>query len=166
MQITPNVPVPISPPIGPQNGLLPGSDGTGAPMPSPVAGQHAAPPPAERSATLPATAAAPGVAASDSPVSLSAAAQQSAARQNSPAPVYAEIWQGSIKIAQVDLHGHVTSFSPLLASGGGGLAGPVQAAQRAVQVARMTGGEIRSAGQSLDGQTLMMRARLANTYAV
>jgi hypothetical protein len=83
-----------------------------------------------------------------------------------PAPVYAEIWKGGQKVAQVDIHGHVISLNGMVASGGGGsLAGPLLAAQRAVQVAQQVGGEIRSAGQSLDGQTLLMRARLAKTYA-
>jgi hypothetical protein len=60
----------------------------------------------------------------------------------------------------------VISLNGMVASGGGGsLAGPLLAAQRAVQVAQQVGGEIRSAGQSLDGQTLLMRARLAKTYA-
>ncbi len=98
-------------------------------------------------------------------VSISANAQTQAAK-GLPAPVYAEIWQGDIKVAQVDIHGHVTSYSAMLASGGGGLAGPLVAAQRAVQVAQLLGGEIRSAGQSLDKQTLLMRAKLANTYSV
>jgi hypothetical protein len=98
-------------------------------------------------------------------VSISANAQTQAAR-GMPAPVYAEIWQGDIKVAQVDIHGHVTSYSAMLASGGGGLAGPLAAAQRAVQVAQLLGGEIRSAGQSLDKQTLLMRAKLASTYSV
>lgn len=98
-------------------------------------------------------------------VSISANAQTQAAK-GLPAPVYAEIWQGDIKVAQVDIHGHVTSYSAMLASGGGGLAGPLVAAQRAVQVAQLLGGEIRSAGQSLDKQTLLMRAKLASTYSV
>lgn len=98
-------------------------------------------------------------------VSISANAQTQATK-GLPAPVYAEIWQGDIKVAQVDIHGHVTSYSAMLASGGGGLAGPLVAAQRAVQVAQLVGGEIRSAGQSLDKQTLLMRAKLASTYSV
>ncbi len=98
-------------------------------------------------------------------VSISANAQTQASK-GLPAPVYAEIWQGDIKVAQVDIHGHVTSYSAMLASGGGGLAGPMVAAQRAVQVAQLLGGEIRSAGQSLDKQTLLMRAKLASTYSV
>ena len=98
-------------------------------------------------------------------VSISANAQSQAAK-GMPAPVYAEIWQGDIKVAQVDIHGHVTSYSAMLASGGGGLAGPLVAAQRAVQVAQLLGGESRSAGQSLDKQTLLMRAKLASTYSV
>lgn len=82
-----------------------------------------------------------------------------------PAPVYAEIWKGGQKVAQVDIHGHVVSLNGMVASGGGSsLAGPLLAAQRAVQVAQQVGGEIRSAGQSLDGQTLLMRARLAKAY--
>lgn len=98
-------------------------------------------------------------------VSISTDAQTRAA-QGLPTPVYAEIWRGDIKVAQVDIHGHVTSYSAMLPSGGGGLAGPLVAAQRAVQVAQLLGGEIRSAGQSLDKQTLLMRAKLATAYAV
>jgi hypothetical protein len=86
---------------------------------------------------------------------------------NTPVPVYAEIWKGSIKVAQVDIHGHVVSFSGLVASGGGGTAGQILAAQRAIQVAQQIGGEIRTAGgQTLDSQTLMMRSRLASAYGV
>ncbi|MEI6987648.1 MAG: hypothetical protein WCK65_16155 [Rhodospirillaceae bacterium] len=84
---------------------------------------------------------------------------------NTAVPIYAEIWKGSIKVAQVDAHGHVISHSGMVApSSDGGVGGPLIAAQRAVQVAQMVGGEIRSAGQALDSQTLLMRARLANTY--
>lgn len=105
--------------------------------------------------------------ASDS-VSVSAQAQTQTQTQeagNAPAPIYAEIWKGGVKLAQVDIHGHVTSLSGLVTSGGGGsVAGALLAAQRAVQVAQQVGGEIRSAGQPLDRQTLLMRARLANTY--
>jgi hypothetical protein len=85
---------------------------------------------------------------------------------NAPAPVYAEIWKGAIKVAQVDIYGQVVSYSGLVPAGGGGVAGPLLAAQRAIQVAQQTGGEIRAAGQALDNQTLMMRARLASAYAV
>jgi hypothetical protein len=98
-------------------------------------------------------------------VSLSSANEIRGAA-NAPAPVYAEIWKDGVKVAQVDIHGQVISASGLAMSGGGGLAGPLLAAQRAVQVAQQTGGEIRTAGQSLDSQTLLMRARLANAYAV
>lgn len=84
---------------------------------------------------------------------------------NAPAAVYAEIWKGSVKVAQVDVHGHVTSFTGMVAPGGGAsVAGPLLAAQRAVQVAQQVGGEIRAAGQSLDSQTLVMRAKLASAY--
>jgi hypothetical protein len=96
-------------------------------------------------------------------VSLSANVQIEAAR-DLPAPVYAEIWKGAMKVAQVDIHGHVTSYSGLVPSGGGGVGGPLLAAQRAVQVAQSIGGEIRTAGQALDGNTLLMRARLASAY--
>ena len=97
-------------------------------------------------------------------VSVSTEARQKEA-SNVPAPIYAEIWKGSIKVAQVDVHGHVTSFTGMVAPGGGAsVAGPLLAAQRAVQVAQQVGGEIRAAGQSLDSQTLVMRAKLASTY--
>lgn len=107
---------------------------------------------------------APAVEDSGDVVSVSAAARSPEAA-DVPAPVYAEIWKGAVKMAQVDIHGHVVSLNGMVASGGGGsLAGPLLAAQRAVQVAQQVGGEIRSAGQSLDRQTLLMRARLATTY--
>lgn len=97
-------------------------------------------------------------------VSLSADARVKVA-QYVPAPVYAEIWKGSVKLAEIDIHGHVSSHSMLVPSGGGGLAGPLVAAQRALQLEQQTGGEIRIGGQPLDGPTLLMRARLANAYA-
>lgn len=103
------------------------------------------------------------VGAASEAVSLSANVQIEAAR-DLPAPVYAEIWKGAMKVAQVDIHGHVTSYSGLVPSGGGGVGGPLLAAQRAVQVAQSIGGEIRTAGQALDGNTLLMRARLASAY--
>jgi hypothetical protein len=110
-----------------------------------------------------ATAPTPESDAADS-VSVSAQARAQEA-SNAPAPVYAEIWKGAIKVAQVDIHGHVISLTGLVSSGGGGsIAGPLLAAQRAVQVAQQVGGEIRSAGQPVDGQTLLMRARLAKAY--
>lgn len=97
-------------------------------------------------------------------VSVSTEARRKEAN-NAPAAVYAEIWKGAIKVAQVDVHGHVTSFTGMVAPGGGAsVAGPLLAAQRAVQVAQQVGGEIRAAGQSLDSQTLVMRAKLANAY--
>lgn len=83
---------------------------------------------------------------------------------NMPSPIYAEIWKGMIKVAQIDIHGHVSSFSGLVQSSSGGIAGPILAAQRAVQVAQQVGGEIRAGGLPLDSQTLIMRARLAKTY--
>lgn len=103
---------------------------------------------------------------SDASDTVSVSAQANAQEtSNAPAPIYAEIWKGAVKVAQVDIHGHVISLSGLVSSGGGGsVAGALLAAQRAVQVAQQVGGEIRSAGQSLDSQTLLMRARLANTY--
>lgn len=97
-------------------------------------------------------------------VSVSPEARQKEA-SHVPAAIYAEIWKGSMKVAQVDVHGHVTSFTGVVAPGGGAsVAGPLLAAQRAVQVAQQVGGEIRAAGQSLDSQTLVMRAKLASTY--
>jgi hypothetical protein len=82
-----------------------------------------------------------------------------------PSMVYAEIWRGGIKVAQVDIHGQVVSYSGQVAANGGvGMAGALLAAQRAIQIARQTGGEIRTAGQPVDGQTLLMRARLEKAY--
>lgn len=100
------------------------------------------------------------------PVSVSAEAQalQTNSARELPAPVYAEIWRGGMKLAEVDIHGHVTSYSGLVSSDRGGSRGVLLAAQRAVQVAQLTGGEIRAAGLALDGKTLLMRARLANVY--
>ncbi len=97
-------------------------------------------------------------------VSVSPEARRKEA-SNAPAAIYAEIWKGSVKVAQVDVHGHVTSFTGMVAAGGGAsVAGPLLAAQRAVQVAQQVGGEIRAAGQSFDSQTLVMRAKLASAY--
>jgi hypothetical protein len=104
-----------------------------------------------------------GNAATDS-VSISPEVRSHEA-SNAPTPVYAEIWKGTVKVAQIDIHGQVHSYSGLLASsGGGGVAGALLAAQRAVQVAQQVGGEIRTAGQAIDSQTLVMRARLAHSY--
>jgi hypothetical protein len=104
-----------------------------------------------------------GNAATDS-VSISPQVRSHGA-SNAPAPVYAEIWKGAVKVAQIDIHGQVHSYSGLLASsGGGGIAGALRAAQRAVQIAQQVGGEIRTTGQAIDSQTLLMRARLANSY--
>lgn len=90
-----------------------------------------------------------------------------AASGHVPAPVYAEIWKGSVKIAQVDIYGHITSSAGMLIAGSaGGGGGPIAAAQRAVQVAQQTGGEVRVAGAAINNQTLLTRARLASAYAV
>jgi hypothetical protein len=97
-------------------------------------------------------------------VSISSAAN-SYQPANTPTPVYAEIWKGSIKIAQIDMRGQVHSFSGLLAASGDvGIAGPMLAAQRAVQLAQQVGGEIRTAGQTIDNRSLLMRARLIESY--
>jgi len=104
---------------------------------------------------------------SDATISISPAA--SAARDAVRpvlSPVYAEIWRDGVRVAQVDVHGQVTSAEGVVAATGSGLAGPLLAAQRAVQAARQLGGEIRSAGQPVDGQTLLMRERLASTYTI
>lgn len=97
-------------------------------------------------------------------VSTGAQALQTSSARELPAPTYAEIWRGDMKLAEIDIHGHVTSYSGLVPAGGGGAGGALVAAQRAVQVAQLTGGEIRAAGQVVDGKTLLMRARLASTY--
>lgn len=99
-------------------------------------------------------------------LSLSAAATANlAASEVKPTtPVYAEIWKGPVKVAQVDIYGHVESFAGPSIPDGGSLTGHLLAAQRTVQMAQLTGGEIRTAGQTLDSQTLLMRARLASAY--
>lgn len=100
-------------------------------------------------------------------VSLSPAA--SAALPAEPArlaPVYAEIWRDGVRVAEVDIHGQVSSPSGVVGAAGSGLAGPLLAAQRAVQVARQLGGEIRTASGPVDSQTLLMRERLASKYLV
>lgn len=101
-----------------------------------------------------------------SPAATSADLSASQATRPVLSPVYAEIWRGGVRVAQVDIHGQVTSSEGVVAAAGSGLAGPLLAAQRAIQAARQLGGEIRSAGQAVDGQTLLMRERLARTYTV
>lgn len=81
-------------------------------------------------------------------------------------PIYAEIWKDGVKLAEVDIHGQVISSSGLVMPATAGGSGPLVAAQRAAQVAQRMGGEIRTAGQLLDAQTMLMRAKLANAYAV
>lgn len=98
-------------------------------------------------------------------VSLSGGTQPAWAA-NAIAPVYAEIWKDGVKLAEVDIHGQVISSSGLVMPATAGGSGPLVAAQRAAQVAQRMGGEIRTAGQLLDAQTLLMRAKLANAYAV
>lgn len=83
-----------------------------------------------------------------------------------PAPVYAEIWRGNIKLAQIDTRGQVTSFTgPVGTDSGNSSAGGILAAQRTIQLAQQFGGEIRVAGLSLDHQTVLMRARLETAYS-
>jgi hypothetical protein len=152
MQISPPSPALVSPLAGSTTAL----DKTGKGAQSPLA-----------EISAPAVAVAPVEAERDEVDTVSLSAEvRTRELGNEPAPVYAEIWKGAIKVAQVDIYGQVVSFSGLMPTGGGGVAGPLLAAQRAIQVAQQTGGEIRSAGQALDNQTLMMRAKLARTYAV
>jgi len=80
------------------------------------------------------------------------------------AGVYAEIWKNGVKVAQVDNHGGVTSFVGGVAGSTGSGGGQVMASLRAAQIAQSIGGEIRVAGQVLDGATLAMRARLRQVY--
>lgn len=98
-------------------------------------------------------------------VSTRALTLQTGGARELPAPTYAEIWKDGMKLADVDIHGHVTSYSGLVPAGDGGSGGALLAAQRAVQLAQITGGEIRAAGQAIDGKTLLMRARLVNAYS-
>ncbi len=82
------------------------------------------------------------------------------------APVYAEIWKDGVKVAQIDVHGGVHSIDNLYSSapGSSGAGGTLLAARRAIEVARALGGEIRVGGQSIDGQTLRMQAKLRVAY--
>jgi hypothetical protein len=82
------------------------------------------------------------------------------------APVYAEIWKDGMKIAQIDIHGGVHSVDNLYSSapGSSGAGGTLLAARRAIEVARALGGEIRVGGESVDGQTLRMQAKVRAAY--
>jgi hypothetical protein len=98
-------------------------------------------------------------------VSLSPAANAAQqARQAQLAPLYAEIWRDGVRVAEVDIHGEVSSPIGAVSTAGNGIAGPLLAARRAVQVARQLGGEIRTASGPVDPQTLLMRERLASKY--
>jgi len=81
-------------------------------------------------------------------------------------PVYAEIWKGGAKVAEVDIHGGVTPVNGLVAAAPGTIAGDgaLLAARRASEIVRSIGGEIRVGGQVMDSQTLDMRARLKQMY--
>jgi hypothetical protein len=82
-----------------------------------------------------------------------------------PSPVYAEVWKDGLKVANIDTHGTVTSFSgPVASPLGGAIGGPWLAAVRAAQVAQAVGGEIRINGLTVDAGTAKMRARLEVTY--
>lgn len=81
-------------------------------------------------------------------------------------PVYAEIWKGGAKVAEIDIHGGVTPVNGLVAAAPGTVAGDgaLLAARRAAEIVRSIGGEIRVGGQVMDSQTLDMRARLRQMY--
>ncbi|MFA7280719.1 MAG: hypothetical protein WC100_11550 [Sterolibacterium sp.] len=81
-------------------------------------------------------------------------------------PVYAEIWKGGAKVAEIDIHGGVTPVNGLVAASPGTVAGDgaLLAARRAAEIVRSIGGEIRVGGQVMDSQTLDMRARLRQMY--
>jgi hypothetical protein len=80
--------------------------------------------------------------------------------------IYAEIWKGNIKVAQIDAHGGVTSFVGRIAgmAGASGGGGAIMASLRAAQIAQAVGGEIRVAGQITGGAALAMRARVQQLY--
>ena len=82
------------------------------------------------------------------------------------APVYAEIWKNGMKVAEIDVHGGVTSVSGIVAAAHGtvGNGGALLAARRAAEIVRSIGGEIRVGGQLMDSQTLDMRAKLKMAY--
>jgi hypothetical protein len=80
--------------------------------------------------------------------------------------IYAEIWKGNIKVAQIDAHGGVTSFVGRIAgmAGASGGGGAIMASLRAAQIAQAVGGEIRVAGQITGGAALALRARVEQFY--
>lgn len=97
-------------------------------------------------------------------VSLSTADREGVPADDAAA-VFAEIWKDGQKLAAVDSHGRVISWSGLVPPAeGASTNGLLLAPMRAARVAQAVGGEIRVAGQALDGDTLVMRARLARTY--
>jgi hypothetical protein len=101
-------------------------------------------------------------------LSSTTAADTERLAQARAAPVYAEVWKGSVKVAVIDSRGNVVSSNGLLAptAMGGGGGGPELAARRAAQIARTVGGEIRVAGQLMDVSTLNTRAKLQAAYSV
>lgn len=81
-----------------------------------------------------------------------------------PAAPYAEIWKDGRKVASVDSRGNVSAYGDFVAPSLGGGSGISQAAQRAIQIARAVGGEIRVAGIVTDAATLTTGALLRETY--
>lgn len=121
---------------------------------SPFFQAPAAPPPAAASAE-------------ESPVSLTAASELKGYAPEF-APVYAEIWKGGAKVAEIDIHGGVTPLNGLVAAAPGtvGSGGALLAARRAAEIVQSIGGEIRVAGQIIDSRTLDMRAKLQMAYVI
>lgn len=149
---------PIASPLSGLTAVADAQHGSGRPH---TAGHRQGHPPASPAADAPR-----GEEVSFSPSAEEIAATPEAGQfSHGAAMVFAEIWKDGQKLAQVDTHGRVISLSGLVPPlEGGTLAGPLLAAQRAVQVAQQVGGEIRAAGQAIERDTLLMRARLARTY--
>lgn len=82
------------------------------------------------------------------------------------AVTYAEIWKDGIKIAVIDSAGGVSSQNPAVMSmeGAGGTNGIMLAARRAAQIMAAVGGQVMIGGQSMDTQTMTMRAKLQTAY--
>ena len=120
--------------------------------------------PAVAASVVEGEAASPAVPSGDS-VSLSL--RDAKTGPDRPAPVYAEVWKDGLKVAEVDSHGSVSASSGLIRlPTGGGSGGAWLAAARAAQIAQAVGGEIRVAGQTMDGQTLAMRVKLQTAYGL
>lgn len=107
----------------------------------------------------------PEINESGAAVDLVVVTRQPAAPEHAAA-TFAEVWKDGRKVAEVDMHGGVTSLDgsvPPHTGASGAI--PEQAARRAAQVAQAVGGELRSGGVLTDLRTLVTATRLRRAYA-